>query len=210
MTSWDDGNVEVVAKRLWAGGVATAVVAAGIAILGVLVITTILDVGIQTAGRSGALVDNASTIIPVAAALVALAGTALLHLLLLTTPRPASFFSAIAFLLLAVLVLQVFLADGTIGDHLATAVLYAAIGVAIVSMLSGVSATSVRPVTPGGWGGRRYDGRYDQQYDAHGGTYPTGPYEADPYGKDAYGRGGYDPRGQATQRYDPRGRDPRG
>ena len=208
LRSWDDDDVEVVAKRLWAGGVATAVVAAGIAILGVLVINTVLDVGIQAAGRSGALVDNASTIIPVAAALAALAGTALLHLLLLTTPRPASFFSAIAFLLLAVLVLQVFLADGTIGAHLATAVLYAAIGIAIVSMLSGVSATSVRAATPGGWGGRRYDGRYDQQYDTHGGSSTGGPYEPDPYPKGGYG--GYDPRGTQTERYDPRGRDRRG
>lgn len=209
LRSWDDGEVEVVAKRLWAGGVATAIVAAGIAILGVLIVNTVLDVGIQTAGRSGALVDNASTIIPVAAAIAALAGTALLHLLLLTTPRPASFFSAIAFLLIAVLILQVFLADGTIGAHLATAVLYAAIGIAIVSMLSGVSATSVRPATGGGWGGRRYDGRYDTQY---GRADRQSPYEGG-YDQGRGGSGtGYGPSGyggsEPTQRYDPRGRGP--
>lgn len=191
MRSWDDGEVEVVAKRLWAGGVATAIVAAGIAILGVLIVNTVLEVPIQTAGSSGALVDNASTIIPVAAAIAALAGTALLHLLLLTTPRPASFFSAIAFLLIAVLILQVFLADGSISAHIATAVLYAAIGIAIVSMLSGVSATSVRPVTSNGWGGRRYDGRYDAQY---GGDPSAGPYGNGPHGN------------EPTQRYDPRDR----
>ena len=196
MRSWDDGDVEVVAKRLWAGGVATAIVAAGIAILGVLIVNTVLEVPIQTAGSSGALVDNASTIIPVAAAIAALAGTALLHLLLLTTPRPASFFSAIAFLLIAVLILQVFLADGSISAHIATAVLYAAIGIAIVSMLSGVSATSVRPVTPGGWGGRRYDGRYDTQ---PGGDPSAGPYGNGPYGSGPYGN-------EPTQRYDPRDR----
>ena len=151
--SWDDGDVEVVAKRLWAGGVATALVAAGLAFVGVLIINSIFEVGIQTAGRSGALVDNASTVIPIAAGIAALASTALLHLLLMTTPRPASFFSAIAVLVIVVLILQVFLADGTISAHIATGILYAAIGVAIVSMLSGVSATSVRPVTRGGWGG---------------------------------------------------------
>ena len=195
MRSWDDGDVEVVAKRLWAGGVATAIVAAGIAILGVLIVNTVLEVPIQTAGSSGTLVDNASTILPVSAAIAALAGTALLHLLLLTTPRPASFFSAIAFLLIAVLILQVFLAEGSIGAHIATAVLYAAIGVAIVSMLSGVSVTSVRPVTPGGWGGRRYDGRYDSQYggDQYGGA---PPYDPGPYGPP--------PGNEPTQRYDPR------
>ena len=116
--SWDDGDVEVVAKRLWAGGVATALVAAGIAFVGVLIINSIFEVGIQTAGRSGALVDNASTVIPIAAGIAALASTALLHLLLMTTPRPASFFSAIAVLVIVVLILQVFLADGVdLGAH---------------------------------------------------------------------------------------------
>ena len=209
LRSWDDGEVEVVPKRLWAGGVATAIVAAGIAILGVLIVGTVLDVGIQTAGRSGALVDNASTIIPVAAAIAALAGTALLHLLLLTTPRPASFFSAIAFLVIAVLILQVFLADGTIGAHIATAVLYAAIGIAIVSMLSGVSATSVRPATGGSWGGRRYDGRSDTQYGSHGER--QSPYESgydQSRGSSGHGGSGYGGGAEPTQRYDPRGRGP--
>jgi hypothetical protein len=199
--SWDDGDVEVVAKRLWAGGVATALVAAGIAFVGVLIINSIFEVGIQTAGRSGALVDNASTVIPIAAGIAALASTGLLHLLLLTTPRPASFFSAIAVLVIVVLILQVFLADGTISAHIATGILYAAIGVAIVSMLSGVSATSVRPATRGGWGGRQYEGQqqYDGRYDAnYGNREPQYPPQ-----------GQYPPPGQyydqRTQRYDPRG-----
>ncbi|GAA4811441.1 hypothetical protein GCM10023200_56550 [Actinomycetospora chlora] len=188
--SWDDGDVEVVGKRLWAGGVATAVVAAGIAIVGVLILSNVFDLGIQTAQRSGALVDNALTIIPVCAVIAALAGTALLHLLLLTTPRPATFFSAIVLLVLAVLLLQVFLAAGGVVDHIATAILYAAIGLAIISMLSGVSRTAVRPVTSAGWGGRQYEGRYDQRY----GTYERDPY-ADPYPN----------QGDRTSRYDPRG-----
>lgn len=188
--SWDDGDVEVVGKRLWAGGVATALVAAGIAIVGVIIIGNILEVGIQTAGKSGALVDNAITIIPVAAALAALAGTALLHLLLLTTPRPATFFTAFGVLVLVVLVLQVFLADGDWPAHFATAILYAGIGVAIVSMLSGVSRTAVRPASTGSRGGRRYDDQY--------GTYDgRGPYEQ-PYG------GGHGAQGSATRRHDPR------
>lgn len=197
-SAWDDGEIEVVTKRLWAGGVATALVAAGIAVVGVLVINTILEVPIQSAGRSGALVDNASTIIPVLSALAALVGTAVLHLLLLTTPRPATFFSALAFLLIVVLILQVFLGDGSLVVHIATAILYAGIGIAIVSMLSGVSATSVRPKAPGGWGGRQYDGRYDQRY----GSYDNGPYDNGPYGQGPHRGSPNEP----TQRYDPRGR----
>lgn len=198
--SWNDGDVEVVPGRLWAGGVATALVAAGIAFVGVLIINSIFEVGIQTAGRSGALVDNASTVIPIAAAIAALASTALLHLLLMTTPRPASFFSAIAVLVIVVLILQVFLAEGSISAHIATGILYAAIGIGIVSMLSGVSATSVRPAQRGGWGGRTYeppqaqpyDGRYDANY---GGYDPQPPYPP---------QGGYANPQDRTQRYDPR------
>ena len=193
--SWDDGDVEVVAKRLWAGGVATALVAAGIAFVGVLIINSIFEVGIQTAGRSGALVDNASTVIPIAAGIAALASTALLHLLLLTTPRPATFFSAIVLLLVVVLVLQAFTADGTLGAHFATAILYAALGLAIISMLSGVSYTAVRPKSPTGWGGREYDGRYDQRYGTYGRPDDRGYQQGGP-------QVGYD---QRTQRYDPRG-----
>ncbi|MHC1561940.1 hypothetical protein [Actinomycetospora sp. NBRC 106375] len=189
--SWDDGDVEVLGKRLWAGGVATAVVAAGIAIVGVLIISNVFELGIQTTQRSGALVDNAMTIIPVCAVIAALAGTALLHLLLLTTPRPATFFSAIVLLVLVVLLLQVFLADGGVVDHIATAILYAAIGLAIISMLSGVSRTAVRPVSQSGWGGRQYDGRYDQRY----GTYERPAPYADPYPQ----------QDERTARYDPRG-----
>jgi hypothetical protein len=171
------------------------VVAAGIAVVGVLIISNVFDLGIQTAERSGALVDNAMTIVPVCAAIAALAGTALLHLLLLTTPRPATFFSALVVLALVVLLLQVFLARGSVVDHIATAVLYAAIGLAIISMLSGVSRTAVRPVTAGGWGGRQYDGRYDQRY----GSYEQRPDQRGPYA-DPYA--GQDDR---TTRYDPRG-----
>lgn len=193
--SWNDGDIEVVGSRLWAGGVATAVVAAGIGIVGVIIIGNILGVGIQTAGKSGALVDNAIVIIPVAAAIAALAATALLHLLLLTTPRPATFFSAIVLIILAVMVLQAFVAEGSIAAHIATAILYAAIGVAIISMLSGVSYTAVRPASSGGWdgreGGRQYGGRYDQNYGTYGQQQPHRPGQ------------GYD--AGPTQRYDPRG-----
>ena len=114
----------------------------------------------------------------------------------MTTPRPASFFSAIAVLVIVVLILQVFLADGTVSAHIATGILYAAIGVAIVSMLSGVSATSVRPATRGGWGGRDYDRGYDAGYGTHE---PQPPYPPQgPYGGQPYGN-------ERTQRYDPRG-----
>jgi len=107
MTRADSQDTEVSARRLWAGGGATAVVAAGIGVVGVLLIRGLLGIPILSA--KGQLVDQAMAVVPISAALAALVATALLHLLLLTTPRPTAFFGAICAIVVAILVLQVFL-----------------------------------------------------------------------------------------------------
>ena len=135
---------EVSARRLWAGGLATALVAAGIAVVGVLLIRGVLGIPILSA--KGGLVDQALAVVPISAALAALAATAVLHLLLLTTPRPTSFFGAICAIVIAILVLQVFLAGGNREEQLATSLLYVVIGIAVISLLSGVARTAVRPL----------------------------------------------------------------
>lgn len=141
--SWDRREAEVSARRLWAGGTATALVAAGIGVVGVLLVRGVLNVPILSA--KGRLVDQAMAVVPISAGLAALAGTALLHLLLLTTPRPTGFFGAIGAIVIAIVVLQVFIAGGTIEDQVATAMLYAVIGVAVISLLSAVARTAVQP-----------------------------------------------------------------
>src|SRR5918997_3948991 len=141
--SWDRREVEVSARRLWAGGMATALVAAGIGVVGVLFVRGVLDIPILSA--KGRLVDQAMSVVPISAGLAALAGTAMLHLLLLTTPRPTAFFGAIGAIAIAILVLQVFLVDGTTENQVATAMLYAVIGVAVISLLSGVARTAMQP-----------------------------------------------------------------
>ena len=126
----------------WAGGGATAVVAAGIGGVGVLLIRGLLGISILSA--KGQLVDQAMAVVPISAALAALVATALLHLLLLTTPRPTAFFGAICAIVVAILVLQVFLVGGTTEQQVATSVLYVVIGVGISCLLSGVARTAVR------------------------------------------------------------------
>ena len=139
--SWERRE-QVSAGRLWAGGVATALVAAGVAVVGVLLIRGVLGIPILSA--KGQLVNEAMGVVPVSAALAALLATALLHLLVLTTPRPTAFFGAICAIAIAIVVLQVFLSGGTREDQLATAVLYIVIGVAVISLLSGVARTAVQ------------------------------------------------------------------
>lgn len=141
--SWDQREAEVSARRLWAGGAATALVAAGIGVVGVLLVRGVLNVPILSA--KGRLVNQAMAVVPISAGLAALAGTALLHLLLLTTPRPTAFFGAIGAIVIAIVVLQVFIAGGTTEDQVATAMLYAVIGVAVISLLSAVARTAVQP-----------------------------------------------------------------
>lgn len=134
---------EVSAQRLWAGGIATALVTAGIAVVGVLLIRGVLEIPILSA--KGGLVNEAMAVVPISAAVAALAATAILHLLLLTTPRPTSFFGAICAVVIAIVVLEVFLAGGNRQEQAATSLLYVALGIAVISLLSGVARTAVAP-----------------------------------------------------------------
>lgn len=87
----DPATNAVDAKKLWSGGLATAVVAALAAVVGLLVIRELLDVPVITPemlfGRSQA------ANLAVFAAIAALVAAGLLHLLLVSTPRATSFFS---------------------------------------------------------------------------------------------------------------------
>ena len=129
------------AHRLWAGGGATALVAAGVGIVGVLLVRGLLNLPILSA--KGRLVNQAMVVVPLWSALAALAATALLHLLLLTTPRPRAFFGAICTIAIAILVIEVFLAGGNREEQVATAILYGVIGLTVILLLSGIARTAI-------------------------------------------------------------------
>jgi Family of unknown function (DUF6069) len=138
------------AGRLWAGGFATAVVAAIVALVGVLVGEALLDSDmieppLLPIGNSLA-VRYAFT-----AAALALVATALAHLLALTTPRPRGFFSWIVGLVTVVGVVLPFTEEGSLGSRLATAVVDLVIGLCVLSLLSSMLARTVgvRPPPPG-------------------------------------------------------------
>ena len=94
---------------------ATALVAGGIGVVGVLLVRGVLNIPILSA--KGRLVDQAMAVVPIWAGLAALVATALLHLLLLTTPRQTAFFGAIGAAVTAIVVLQVFLVSGSGEDQ---------------------------------------------------------------------------------------------
>jgi hypothetical protein len=131
------------AGRLWAGGFATAVVAALIALVGVLVCDVLLDVGMVhppliPVGHSFALRYA------VTAAVLALVATALAHLLLVSTPRPRSFFSWIVGLATLAGIVLPFTLTGTTAARLATACVNLVIGVAVLSLLRSVMTRTAR------------------------------------------------------------------
>src|ERR1039457_6794512 len=81
------------ARTLWSGGAATAVVAALIALVGILVCRWLFTIPILAPQREGAW-GNASTVGYVfAAAAVALFGSRIMHLLLPPPPVPGMFFN---------------------------------------------------------------------------------------------------------------------
>ena len=133
------------AGRLWAGGAATAVVAALVALVGVLVAEGPLGIvmvqpPLIPVGASFGLRYA------VTAAVLALVATALAHLLVVTTPRPRAFFSWIVGLATIVGVVLPFTLDGTTSGRVATAVVDLVIGLAILNLLNSVMSRTVRGV----------------------------------------------------------------
>jgi hypothetical protein len=92
----------------------------------------------------GALGDASTWQLAGLAAVAALLATGLLHLLLLSTPRPGQFFGWIMTLATVAAALAPFLTDADLDVKVATAAIYLAIGVAIGSLLSGVGRSAMR------------------------------------------------------------------
>src|SRR5512132_2257705 len=127
------------AGRLWTGGVATALVAALVAVVGVLIARGLFDVPVLAPTDEGAL-GNASTLrLAAFAAIAALLPTGLLHLLLLSTPQPRRFFAWIITLATIAAALVPFLTGADLDEKIATSAITLVVGLAIGSLLSGVA-----------------------------------------------------------------------
>lgn len=128
------------AKRLWAGGGATALVAALTAVVGLLIVRGLLDIPVITPATT--IGNSQASTLAVGAALAAVLATALLHVLIVSTPRAASFFSWIGALATLAAALWPFAVEATIASQIGSAAIYFAIGLAIVSLLSGVAGSA--------------------------------------------------------------------
>ncbi|WP_211245576.1 DUF6069 family protein [Actinomadura oligospora] len=145
--------------RLWAGGLATAVVAALVVVVGVLLVRGVLDIPVLAPSGRGTYGDSSTTSYAVVAAAAALLATALLHLLLVAVPRPVAFFGWIGSLATAAAVLLPLTMNSLDDSALATAGINLVTGVSIVSLLCAVASAAVqrppdvRPPPPPGYYG---------------------------------------------------------
>jgi Family of unknown function (DUF6069) len=135
---------KVDAGRLWTGGVATAVVAALVAVVGVLIARGLFEVPLLAPTGEGALGDASTARLAGLAAAAALLATGLLHLLLLSTPRPGQFFTWIIALVTVIAAVLPLLTDAELDSKVATAALNLCLGVTIGSLVSSVGRSAVR------------------------------------------------------------------
>jgi hypothetical protein len=145
-----DPRVRPDAGQVWAGGVATAVVAALVALVGILICRWTLGIPILAPAGDGAWGDAHTAEYALAAACAALIATALVYLLMLSTPQPHMFFSWIMALVTLAAVVYPFSTGAPLDQKAATAVVNLVIGIAITSLLSAVAARAIRRVGPPG------------------------------------------------------------
>jgi hypothetical protein len=158
--------------QYWAGVAATAIVAALIALVGILICRWTLHIPVLAPSSDGAW-GNAHTGEYVLGAVGAtVVGGALLYLLMLSTPQPGLFFGWIIGLATLAGVVYPFSTGAPLEQKVATAVVNLVLGVAIGTLLTGVAARAVRRV------------RVQPP--------PSQPYDRAPYNRDQYNRSPYD------------------
>jgi hypothetical protein len=132
------------AGRLWAGGVATALVAALIAIVGIVIARGIFDIAVLAPKKSGTWGDANTATYALAAFGVGLLATGIMHVLLLSTPSPFVFLGWILGLCTLVAALAPFATDADVAPKVATAMINAVIGIAVWSLTANTAHRSLQ------------------------------------------------------------------
>ena len=136
------------AAQFWAGAVATAVVAALIALVGILICRWTLNVPILAPAGAGAWGNAHTGEYALISAVVALVAAGILYLLALSTPQPGLFFRWILGLATVAAVVYPFSTHAPTDQKFATAILDLVIGLAIISLLTAMAARAMRRAVP--------------------------------------------------------------
>jgi hypothetical protein len=181
----------VSAKTLWAGGLATAVVAAFGYAVGVVIVRGVFDIPVLAPEQAGVTGDASTWRYAAVAFVAALLATALAHLLLLVTPRPLKFFTWIVGLATTLVTVLPFTQRADLAAQVATAAINLVVGIMIGSLLRSVAVRAIRPPRPtrqsgpGVVAGPVVVGGDPEPYGAMPGYNDT-PYTSETYEGDAY------------------------
>ena len=143
-------GVRVDSRKLWSGGVASAAVAALAALAGVLVARWLFGLPVLAPASDGTYGDVRTTALVLVAAASALVATGLVHLLMMSTPRPFLFFGWIVALVTTLVVVCTFSTTAPLGAKISTAAIGLAIGAMIGTLVGGAAARSTVNVTSRG------------------------------------------------------------
>jgi hypothetical protein len=135
-------RVVIDAPRLWGGGLATAVVAALVAAVGVLICRDLLHVKLVEPPLLP-IAKSFPVNYAITAFVLALAATGLAHLLSVVTPRPRVFFGWIIALCTVATMVIPFALEGSLKGKICAAVINMVIGICIASLLSAVLSRTV-------------------------------------------------------------------
>jgi uncharacterized protein DUF6069 len=130
------------ARRLWAGGVATAVVAALLAVVGLLIARGIFEVEVLAPKGEGVWGNASTTTYALVAAAAALLATGLMHLLSVATPAPSQFFGWIMVLITLIAVVLPLTLTVALSAKIATAAINLVIGLAIAAVVNSMAASA--------------------------------------------------------------------
>lgn len=112
--------------------------------VGVVIVRGVLDIPVLAARSDGPLGDASTLQFALAAFGAGLLATALMHLLLVTTPRPHSFFAWIVGLITTLVAVLPFTQEAPLSAQLATAAINVVVGVIIGSLVAGVARRALQ------------------------------------------------------------------
>ena len=135
---------DVVESRLWAGGLATAAVAALVAAVVLLVARGVFGVPVLVQNRDGQVVTASLFTYAGLAALGALAATALMDVLLHAAPKPFTFFTWIVLLATFVAGVLPLTVKVNLDSTIATIIGNLLIGFTILAIIPGVARSALR------------------------------------------------------------------
>jgi hypothetical protein len=149
-----DGNVPISDRwtlnrgRLWASGAATAVVAALVAIVGILIARGLFKVAVLAPKDHGVWGNARTATYALSAALAAVLATGLIHLLCAAVAEPNRFFRWIMGLVTLIAVILPLTLTDAWSAKAATALINLAIGAVITVILDSVATAARRPLSP--------------------------------------------------------------